>query len=217
MGANRTGSTRVDMGKFLTTPTARPNNAMGMPQPMEDMDNDTRVITTMNNTTLWRRSHHCCSSIVGFRNEVCHHLCKIITVCLDIVLPFQGQHLCGDVVLCLQLCSEVILLHKTLLGCKALGSPDSNSSKLGGLAWCLDGRTLSHSCNFSIVGSIGLCFTRCSRNISVGRLIVIFLFIIRISIPLSLVVIVVTDCAVLAVTQFWYTCVVIVGSFVFPD
>ena len=57
MGANRTGPTRVDMGKFLTTPTARPNNAMGMPQPMEDVDNDTRVIITMNNTTLWRRSH----------------------------------------------------------------------------------------------------------------------------------------------------------------
>ena len=47
MGANRTGPTRVDMGKFLTIPTARPNNAMGMPQPMEDVANDTRVITTI--------------------------------------------------------------------------------------------------------------------------------------------------------------------------
>ena len=45
MGANRAGPTRVDIGKFLTTPTARPNNAMGMP--MEGVANDTRVISTI--------------------------------------------------------------------------------------------------------------------------------------------------------------------------
>ena len=47
MGVNRTGLTRVDMGKFQTVPTARPNNAMVMPHPTEDVANDTKVITTV--------------------------------------------------------------------------------------------------------------------------------------------------------------------------